>query len=73
MFVITIGSKVKVINTEDIGYFYVQDKNVFIQTKTNKSIAIDYSLEALEKILNPEIFFRINRKYIAHIDSIANL
>jgi len=72
-FVITIGPKVKIINIEDINYFFVQDKGVFIQTKTNKSVAIDYSLDALEKVLDPELFFRINRKYIVHIDSIANI
>jgi two-component system, LytTR family, response regulator LytT len=72
-FMITIGPKVKIINVEDITYFFVQDKSVFIQTRTNKIAAIDYSLEALEKILDPELFFRINRKYIVHINSIANI
>jgi two-component system, LytTR family, response regulator LytT len=72
-FMITIGPKVKIINVEDITYFFVQDKSVFIQTRNNKIAAIDYSLEALEKILDPELFFRINRKYIVHINSIANI
>ncbi len=72
-FMITIGPKLKIINLEDIAYFFVQDKSVFIQTKTNKNVAIDYSLDALEKMLNPELFFRISRKYIVHISSIANI
>jgi two-component system, LytTR family, response regulator LytT len=72
-FMITVGPKLKIINIEDIAYFFVQDKSVFIQTKTNKNVAVDYSLEALEKMLDPEHFFRINRKYIVHINSIANI
>jgi two-component system, LytTR family, response regulator LytT len=72
-FMITIGPKVKIINVEDITYFFVQDKSIFIQTKNNKIAAIDYSLEALEKMLDPELFFRINRKYIVHINSISNI
>jgi two-component system, LytTR family, response regulator LytT len=72
-FIISVGPKVRIINIEDITYFFVQDKSVFIQTKTNKIAAIDYTLEALEKILDPELFFRINRKYIIHIKSIANI
>jgi len=72
-FVISIGPKVKIINIEDIAFFYAQDKSVFIQTRTSKNIAIDHSLEALEKILDPELFFRINRKYIVHLSSIASI
>lgn len=72
-FMITIGPKLKIINIEDITYFFVQDKSVYIKTKTNKNVAIDYSLDALEKMLDPEFFFRINRKYIVHINSIENI
>jgi two-component system response regulator LytT len=72
-FVTTIGPKVKVINIEEIAYFYIKNKSVFIQTFTNKILAMDYSLDALEKMLDPELFFRINRKFLVHIDSIANI
>jgi two-component system response regulator LytT len=72
-FIITVGPKVKIVNIEDISYIFIQDKNVFLKTKTNKVVAIDYSLEALQKMLDPELFFRINRKYIVHIDSIDNI
>ncbi len=72
-FIITVGQKVKIVNTEDISYFFIQDKSVFIKTKTNKVVAIDHSLDALEKMLDSEFFFRINRKYIVHIDSIDNI
>jgi two-component system response regulator LytT len=72
-FIITIGPKLKIINIEDITYFFVHDKSVYIKTKTNKNVAIDYSLDALEKMLDPEFFFRINRKYIVHINSITNI
>jgi two-component system, LytTR family, response regulator LytT len=72
-FMVTVGSKVKIINVEDISYFFIENKNVFIKTLTNKMVAIDFSLDAMEKMLDPDLFFRINRKYIVHINAIENL
>jgi two-component system, LytTR family, response regulator len=72
-FVITIGSKVKMVNVEEIAYFYVQDKSSYIQTRTKQSVAIDHSLNELEKMINPKHFFRVNRKYLVHIDAIENI
>ena len=38
-----------------------------------KKFIINYTLENLEPQLNPQKFFRINRRYIAHIDSIGDI
>ncbi|MFH0841644.1 MAG: LytTR family DNA-binding domain-containing protein [Bacteroidota bacterium] len=72
-FVITIGPKVKIINTEDIAYFFARDKGIFIQTTSGRSMAVDHSLDALEKMMDPELFFRVNRKYLVHINAIDNI
>ncbi|MCK4664928.1 MAG: response regulator transcription factor [Bacteroidales bacterium] len=72
-FTISIGRKIKIINTNDIAYFYVLEKSIFVHTYDNKNIAIDYSLDKLESLLDPEIFFRINRKYLININSIKNI
>ena len=34
---------------------------------------IDYTLEKLETLLDPRVFFRLNRKVIVSIDSIAQV
>lgn len=72
-FLIQVGEKLKKIETNDIAYFYALEKNVFIKTYQNKSIALDYTLDALEDILNPEQFFRTNRKYIVSMDAISEM
>ncbi|MCK5169634.1 MAG: response regulator transcription factor [Bacteroidales bacterium] len=72
-FTISVGRKIKVINANDIAYFYVLEKSIFVHTYDNKSTAIDYSLDKLESLLDPEIFFRINRKYLININSIRNI
>lgn len=72
-FLIQVGEKLKKIETNDIAYFYALEKNVFIKTYQNKSIALDYTLDALEDILNHEQFFRINRKYIVNMEAISEM
>ena len=72
-FTISTGTKIKVINTNNMAYFYVLEKSVFIRTIENKNIAIDYSLDKLENLLDPELFFRVNRKCLIHIDSIKTI
>lgn len=72
-FTINVASKIKIINTDDIAYFYSTNKAVFLRTINNKDFDVDYSLNKLEYILDPEIFFRINRKYIIRIHSIDEL
>ncbi len=72
-FSVTFGSHLKMVNTTDIAYFFVVDKNVFLRTFDGGTYSLDYSIEKLEQMLDPEKFFRINRKYLIHISSIANM
>ncbi|HAF30943.1 MAG TPA: DNA-binding response regulator [Bacteroidales bacterium] len=72
-FLIQIGDKLKKIETTDIAYFYAFDKSVFIKTFQNTSCAVDYTLDALENILDPNQYFRINRKYIVNIGAISEM
>ena len=39
----------------------------------NNNYPIDYSLDKLENITNPNDFFRINRQFIINISSIENM
>ncbi|HKK25613.1 MAG TPA: LytTR family DNA-binding domain-containing protein [Gracilimonas sp.] len=72
-FLISIGEKLKKIEVTDIAYFYAMDKSVFCRTFENKALPIDQSLDALEELLDPEIFFRINRKYIVNMNAIEQM
>jgi len=71
-FLVKIGDKLKTVLTSEIAFFY-RDDLVTIVTKENKRYLIDYSLDELVEMLNPEYFFRINRQFIVHINSIAQV
>lgn len=72
-FLIQIGEKIKKIEIGEIAYFFVLEKGVFMKTFQGNLYPVDFTLDKLESVINPEIFFRINRKYIVSIDSISNM
>lgn len=72
-FLVQIGDKIHKIETKDISCFYAEDKAVFIQTFEGRNRSIDYSLDNLENMLNPDEFFRINRSIIVNINAISEM
>lgn len=72
-FTIKVGEHIKMIKIQDISCFYSYDKGTFIQTTENRNYLIDYSLDDLAHKINPELFFRVNRKFIVNIDSIKDM
>lgn len=72
-FLIQFGEKIKKIETEDVSYFYALEKSNFLTTKDNQTYPIDYTLDKLQELLDPDKFFRINRKMIINFNSIKNM
>lgn len=61
------------IQTADIACF-LRDQIIYLYTKQgDKYIAGYVTLEEIEELLNPEIFYRANRQCILHIDSIQSI
>jgi DNA-binding LytR/AlgR family response regulator len=57
----------------DVAYFHAEDNEVFMISKENRKMIIDYSLDQLEQLLDPWQFYRLNRSYIANIESIGKI
>lgn len=57
----------------EIAYFYAEDKVVFAKTKQNQRALIDFTIDSLEKCLNPSLFFRANRSFLISIDAISKV
>jgi DNA-binding LytR/AlgR family response regulator len=72
-FAINIGPKIKSVETDNIAYFYSLEKNTFLCTFEGNNYPVDFSLDKLEELLNPDIFFRINRQNIIHFKSIEKI
>jgi two-component system LytT family response regulator len=72
-FVIKVGEYIRVIPVGDIQCFYSMEKAVFLQNQQGRDFAVNYSLDQVEELLDPEQFFRINRKYIIAFKSIKDI
>jgi two-component system LytT family response regulator len=72
-FLVKLGDRLIFLFIQQIAYFMAEDKLVFVISTDNKKFNTDYSLDELENLLSPQDFFRINRQYIAHIQSIRNI
>ncbi|MEO6686061.1 MAG: LytTR family DNA-binding domain-containing protein [Dyadobacter sp.] len=69
-FLVKIGERIQTIAIDEIGIFYSEDKVTFLMTKQGKKFIIDYTLDEVENLLDPELFFRLNRKYISSVGAI---
>jgi DNA-binding LytR/AlgR family response regulator len=72
-FLIRYGDHFKVVEPKDIAYLHSLEKNTFIRTREGRDLPLDESLDRLEKQLDPEKFFRLNRQVIVQFDSIKEL
>ena len=72
-FIVRYGEHIKTIHTDEIAYFYTEDKVNFLTTHEGRRFAIDFNLDSLETLLEPKAFFRINRQFLISINSITEM
>ncbi len=72
-FVVNVGMHIKSIEVEKINLFFSLEKSTFILDNTGKAYDVDYSLEQIEHLTDPKLFFRTSRKYIVNINAITDI
>lgn len=72
-FLVKVGQRIRAIPIEKVAYFYSRDKLTYIVTFENQKYPIDQPLEELEGLINPREFFRINRKFVVHFNSVTDI
>ena len=72
-FLIKQGKDFIYLPVEEIAYLYSADGMTFIIDKYKKRHLLDTTLDAIEKELNSKNFYRISRKQIIHIQSVAKI
>lgn len=70
-FMISAGNKYFKLDTADIAYFISENKITTAITFNNDIHVVDFTLERLEEELNPNEFFRTDRRSLVNIDTIA--
>ena len=72
-FSVKVGQHLKLINIDDIECIYSENKGTYLYTSEGRNYLLDSTLEQLEDELEPETFFRINRKFFVNINAIADM
>jgi len=72
-FLVKQGSRLLSIDVGNIAYFFADGRLCFFKTWDKTKYVIDYTLDELADMLDPEQFYRAGRGFIVHIKSIAQI
>lgn len=73
-FVAKAGNKLVFIESTEAALFYADGKMVYVVSKGDgKKLLLDFTLDEIESLLDPLLFFRISRKYIVAAGSISEV
>ncbi|MBT8325822.1 MAG: LytTR family DNA-binding domain-containing protein [Winogradskyella sp.] len=72
-FSVKVGQHLKLINIDDIECFYSENKGTYAFTKEGRNYLLDTTLDNLADELEPDVFFRINRKFYININAIKDM
>lgn len=70
---VRMGQAIKLIELDQVAYFYSRDKISFAVLPGNKRYPLDQSLDQIEHMIDPSHFFRINRQFIINMHSIDEM
>ena len=65
-FLVQFRNKLIPLAVKDIAWFYTSNEIVYVSTLDNKKYNVDFTLEQLQKELDPLHFYRANRQFIVH-------
>ncbi len=72
-FLVRFGEKIQSVSIEEIAFFFSEERVTFLQTHAGKKYVLDSALEQIEGQVDPGFFFRLNRKYLCHIDAVEEV
>ncbi len=72
-FMVKLGDHIRSITTDQISFFFADGRDVYLVTDQLRKFIIDYTLEGLEEVLDPKVFYRVNRSYILNISAILDV
>jgi DNA-binding LytR/AlgR family response regulator len=72
-FLVKQAQKLVSIDVADIAYFYSDGRLNFFKTTDNKKYVVDYTMDELEDMLDPEKYFRTSRSFYVSVDCIDQI
>lgn len=72
-FLVKQGQKLLSVEINEIAYFYADGRVCFFTTWSRQKYIVDYTIEELEQMLDPQQFYRANRAFILNIKAIGQI
>jgi DNA-binding LytR/AlgR family response regulator len=72
-FMVSVGDKLKSIQVTDIAYFFSTAGITFVVMNSKSQYSVDFSLDTLKDMLNPQEFFRVNRQYLVKLEAVEKV
>jgi DNA-binding LytR/AlgR family response regulator len=72
-FLVKHGQKLVSIDTEEIAYFFSDGRLNFFKTNDNRKFVVDYTMDELGDMLDPDKYFRISRSYFISVNSVDQI
>ncbi|GAB3341972.1 LytTR family DNA-binding domain-containing protein [Larkinella ripae] len=61
------------VDAPDVSFFFAKDGITYLYSRDNKRYVVDYSLDALEEVLEPSCFFRVNDQFIVEFKAVSQI
>jgi two-component system response regulator LytT len=72
-FLVKHGQKLVSVEIDDIAYFFSDGRLNFFKTDDNRKFVVDYTMDELEDMLDPQKYFRISRAFYVSVRSINQI
>ena len=72
-FLVKHAQKLVSVDVEEIAYFYSDGRLNFFKTTDNRKFVVDYTMDDLEEMLDPNQLFRISRAFYVAVNSIDQI
>lgn len=72
-FLVKHAQKLVSVEVEEIAYFFSDGRLNFFKTSDNRKFVVDYTMDELEEMLDPDKWFRISRSFFVSVDSVEQI
>lgn len=72
-FLVRVGQKFSYKNVEDIAFFFTENGIHYLKTFDSRKYQLEKTLEEVEGLVDPALYFRVNRQCLIHIRAVQSV
>ncbi len=72
-FLVKHAQKLVSVEIDEIAYFFSDGRLNFFKTFDNRKFVVDYTMDELEEMLDPDKYYRISRSYFISVNSVEQI